>query len=207
MAPKADAPSFHRNVGPIGDALVDILAGMDGELLEIGSGTGQHAAALAARLPMLRWRPSDADPANIESISAWTNEAGAPNLAAPIVLDASAPGWGLPDETRFTAILCVNVVHIAPWSVAEGLFAGAGARLTANGKLILYGPYTHDGAHIAQSNADFDAWLRARNPAWGVRDIADLAALGARAGLVHTHTRALPANNHILVFARAGLYA
>jgi SAM-dependent methyltransferase len=204
---KRDAPAFHRNVEPIRAVLARLLAGRSGELLEIASGTGQHAAALAPSFASFTWRPSDISADNLASIAAWAAESGATNIAAPIFVDAAAPDWGLRNAQdlprEIAVIFSCNMIHIAPWAAAAGLFAGAGARLAPAGLLILYGPFRHDGAHVAQSNERFDAWLKAQDASWGVRDTADLNALAARAGLHLVETIAMPANNHVLAFARA----
>jgi SAM-dependent methyltransferase len=199
---RLDAPAFHRNHEPIWQAIVPWLAGKSGAVLEIGSGTGQHAATYAARTPELTWYPSDISPAHLASIAAWRETSGLPNLRAPQSIDLLSPDWTMQGDTgeALTAILCFNVIHISPWQVAENLFAGAARLLGHDGHLILYGPYKRNGAHSAQSNADFDASLRARNPAWGVRDIADVTALAALNGLTLAGTVEMPANNLVLAF-------
>jgi SAM-dependent methyltransferase len=197
-AMKRHAPAAARNAEPIGDVLERVLPER-GLVLDVASGTGQHAVAFARRLPGLAWQPSDADPEALASIRAWAEEARLPNLRAPIVLDAAAPRW--PIEAA-DAIVCINMVHIAPWAAAEGLFAGAGRLLPAAGVLCTYGPYRFGGAFTAPSNAEFDASLRARDPDWGVRDVVDLEAAARAHGLALVETVARPANNHVLVFRR-----
>ena len=137
-------------------------------------------------MPAITWWPTDLNDNHLRSIAAWRAHARLGNVKAPVRLDASAADWrlaalGLP--STFIAIFCANVIHISPWAVAEGLFAGAGRHLAADGRLFLYGPFKRDGQHNAPSNAAFDESLRRQNPEWGVRDIADLRALGAANGL------------------------
>jgi SAM-dependent methyltransferase len=197
---KLDAPATHRNGGPILDVLRPALA--DGSLvLEIASGTGQHAAFFARSLPHLVWQPSDRDPDNLASIEAWRAEAGAgaPNLRPALALDAEAEAWPI---ARADAVICINMIHIAPWSACQGLVRGAARVLGAGGLLYLYGPYRIGGALPAPSNVAFDASLRARDPAWGVRDLDDVTALAARAGFVREAVVAMPANNHSVLFRR-----
>jgi SAM-dependent methyltransferase len=204
---RLDAAAFHRNHQPIWAVLSRLLAGRSGNVLEAGSGTGQHVLHFAAHTPHLTWWPSDLNDQHLKSIAAWRAHAGQPNVRAPHRIDLSDPDWfaRLREEggpAQLAAIFCANVVHIAPWSVAEGLFAGAGRALEAGGLLMLYGPFKRDGKHTAVSNAVFDTSLREGNPEWGVRDIADLNALAAHAGLSLRESVEMPANNMILVFGR-----
>ncbi|WP_315722595.1 MULTISPECIES: DUF938 domain-containing protein [unclassified Bradyrhizobium] len=205
---RLDAAAFHRNHQPISAVLARLLEGRTGDVLEAGSGTGQHVVHFASQHPDLTWWPSDLNDTHLASIAAWRRHTGLPNIREAQRIDLSQAGWaaafraaGGPE--RLTAIFCANVVHIAPWSVAEGLFAGAGKVLSPDGLLMLYGPFKRDGRHTAVSNAVFDTSLREGNPEWGVRDITDLEALGARNGLALRETVEMPANNMILVFARA----
>ena len=205
---RLDAAAYHRNHQPIWAVLSRLLAGQVGDVLEAGSGTGQHVVHFASHTPDLIWWPSDLNEQHLKSIAAWQAHAGLANIRAPRRIDLSDPGWfatlqqeGGPKE--LAAIFCANVIHIAPWLVAEGLFAGAGRALKPGGLLVLYGPFKRDGKHIAVSNAVFDTSLREGNPDWGVRDIAELNALAARVGLTLRETVAMPANNMILVFAQA----
>lgn len=187
--------------------LVPLLAGRRGDLLEVGSGTGEHAAALAPVLPGLRWWPTDPDPDQRASIDAHAADAMAPNLRPACALDAAAD-WPLGEPgvppTPLAAIFSANVLHISPWAVTEGLLRNAARHLAAEGLLILYGPFALDGRHTGPGNADFDASLRQRNPAWGVRDLTVVAALAAAWGLVLTRSVPMPADNMINLFARAG---
>jgi len=199
---RLDGPAFHRNHEPIWSAVAPYLGTEGGDVLELGSGTGQHATEFAGRTPKLTWWPSDVNPAHLSSIAAWRAHAGLANLRAPQRIDLGDPRWTWSGDGRLTAILCINVLHIAPWAVSQNLFAGAGRLLNAGGWLFLYGPFMRDGVHTAPSNERFDRSLRAENPAWGVRDIRDLAALAQDAGLPLTQSVAMPANNQVLVFTR-----
>ncbi|MEM6439669.1 MAG: DUF938 domain-containing protein [Pseudomonadota bacterium] len=197
---KLVAPSASRNAAAVAQAMARLLADVsDGAVLEIGSGTGQHAVACAAALPRLTWLPSDPDPAHLASIVAWTAEASAPNLAPPLAMDATEPWPETPAPLR--AVYSANVIHIAPWTVAVGIVAGAAARLSPSGKLLFYGPF-YDHGEAGDGNRAFDASLRARDPAWGVRDIRDLAALASGHGFSFLRRLEMPANNLILVFER-----
>jgi SAM-dependent methyltransferase len=146
------------------------------------------------------WRPSDPDPTALASIAAWREEAGLPNLAAALALDAADPStW--PTEP-VDAVVCINMVHISPWAAAEGLMAGAGRLLTPGGRLFLYGPYIEADVPTAPSNLAFDESLKARDPAWGLRDLAEVQALAATSGLVRVERIAMPANNLVVVFEK-----
>lgn len=201
---RLDAPAFHRNCEPIWAAISAFLAGASGDVLEVGSGTGQHAAAFAARTPGLTWWPSDILPSHLASIEAWRLKARLANLRPPQRIDLADPAWSWSAAASGTlgAVLCINTLHISPWRVSQNLFAGAGRLLRPGGRLFVYGPFKRDGAHTAPSNAAFDAALKAENPAWGVRDVADLNRLAEAAGLAPTDIVAMPANNLVLVFAR-----
>jgi SAM-dependent methyltransferase len=204
---RLDAAAFHRNHQPIWAVLSRLLAGRSGDVLEAGSGTGQHVVHFASHGPCLTWWPSDLNEQHLKSVAAWRARAALPNLRAPRRIDLSDPEWfvtlqqdGGPAE--LAAIFCANVIHIAPWAVGEGLFAGAGRALKPGGLLMLYGPFKRDGKHTAVSNAVFDTSLREGNPDWGVRDITELNELATRAGLRLRETIEMPANNMILVFGR-----
>jgi SAM-dependent methyltransferase len=206
-AGRLDAPAFHRNHEPIWSVLAPLLQGTRGDVLEVGSGTGQHAVAFARRLPSIVWWPSDEDETHLRSIAAWRAGAQLANLQAPMRLDLSAPAWWQPllaadRAAGHRAIFCANVLHISPWSVSLGLFAGAANLLAPDGKLVIYGPFMRDHAHTALSNAAFDRNLRAQNATWGIRDLGDLTALAEGLGLRHHATHDMPANNFVLVFSR-----
>jgi SAM-dependent methyltransferase len=204
---RLDAPAFHRNHQPIWDVLQKFLAGKSGDVLEAGSGTGQHVVDFARRTPEITWWPSDFNEAHLKSIAAWRAHAQLPNVRVPLRIDLSDPAWcpemhdgSGPD--KLLAVFCANVIHIAPWSVAEGLFAGTAHYLRADGRLFLYGPFKRDGKHTALSNAVFDTSLRDNNPDWGVRDIAEVSALAESVGLRLIEIAEMPANNLIPVFER-----
>ena len=204
---RLDAPAFHRNHQAIRAILQKFLAGKSGDVVEAGSGTGQHVVDFARHLPGITWWPSDLNEQHLKSIGAWRAHAGLPNIRPPLRIDLSDPTWcaEMHDGSgpgKLLAVFCANVIHIAPWRVAEGLFAGAGRYLQPDGRLFLYGPFKRDGEHTAISNAVFDSSLRDRDPGWGVRDVEDLEKLAAAAGLQLAETAEMPANNLTLVFAR-----
>lgn len=204
---RLDAPAFHRNHEAIWSAISGVLSERTGSVLELGSGTGQHAVAFARRTPRLTWWPSDIYESHLSSIAAWRQHEGLANLRAPQRIDLTDPGWHWMAEGEaggdLAAMLCFNVLHISPWTVAQNLIAGAGRYLRADGRLFLYGPFMCDGKHTAPSNAEFDASLRAQNPGWGVRDVRHLSVLAEDNGLTLSETVPMPANNLVLVFARA----
>ncbi|HKM87719.1 MAG TPA: DUF938 domain-containing protein [Xanthobacteraceae bacterium] len=200
MSAASDPRLYHahvaRNREPILDVLKRVLPS-PALVLEVASGSGQHAAHFAQGLPDLLWQPTDADPRALASIAAHRTAVGAANLLAPLRLDVMSEAW--PVE-RADALVCINMIHITPWAASEGLMAGAGRILRAGGVVYLYGPYRIDGRHTAPSNQDFDAWLRAQNTAWGVRDLADVTALAARHGFALAETVPMPANNLSVIF-------
>jgi SAM-dependent methyltransferase len=205
---RLDAAAFHRNHQPIWAVLQEFLARKTGDVLEAGSGTGQHVVHFSRHSPDIVWWPSDFNEAHLKSIAAWRTYAGLPNIQPPLRIDLSDPQWAQAMQdgggpANLLAVFCANVIHIAPWRVAEGLVAGAGKYLRADGRLFLYGPFKRDGKHTALSNAVFDASLRERDGEWGVRDIADLERLAERAGLVLRDVAEMPANNLIVTFARS----
>jgi SAM-dependent methyltransferase len=190
------AAATERNRVPILEVLRGVLP-QSGLVLEIASGTGQHVAFFAAALPALRWQPSDASVAHLDSIRAWCDAAGVDNVATPVLLDVEREPWPV---TRADAILNINMIHIAPWSAAEALFRGAARVLSSSGVLYLYGPFKRGGRHTAESNQRFDERLRGEDPRWGVRDVDDVAALAAAAGFGLPQVVEMPANNLSVVF-------
>jgi hypothetical protein len=192
------SPAVARNRDPILAVLRRVLPA-SGLVLEIASGSGEHAVHFAAGLPHLTWQPSDHDADALRSIAAYRASASLPNLPAPLVLDAASAHWPI---DRADAVVSINMIHIAPWAAAEGLMAGAQRLLPAGGVLYLYGPFREDGQHTAPSNAAFDASLKARDPSWGVRDRAEVMALAERHGLVFVERVAMPANNLSLIFRK-----
>ena len=205
---RLDAAAFHRNHAPIWAVLQKFLAGKSGDVLEAGSGTGQHVVHFAKHTPDITWWPSDYNERHLASIAAWRNHADLPNIRPPFRIDLSDPAWcpAMQDGSgpaELLAVFCANVIHIAPWRVAEGLFAGATRYLRADGRLYLYGPFKQDGKHTALSNAVFDTSLRDHDPEWGVRDIGDVERLADGVGLALIETVPMPANNMILTFERS----
>ena len=192
------SPSAERNKGPILDVLARVLP-KSGVVLEIASGTGQHVIHFARALPGLAWQPSDPDAGSRESIAARARDERLANVNPPIELDVTRLPWPL---RAADAMVCINMVHIAPWSATLALFEGAKALLPARGILFLYGPYRRFGGHTSESNARFDSDLRARNPQWGVRDLEAVSEAAARAGFALAEIVDMPANNLSLVFER-----
>ena len=207
---RLDAAAYHRNHQPIRAVLERCLAGKSGDVVEAGSGTGQHVVDFARHMPELVWWPSDINEQHLRSIAAWCAHAGLQNIRPALRIDLSDPAWcpAMQDGSgpaNLLAVFCANVIHIAPWRVAEGLFAGAGRYLRTDGRLFLYGPFKRNGEHTSVSNAVFDASLRERDSEWGVRDIAELEKLASRTGLALTEIVEMPANNLILLFERPKL--
>jgi SAM-dependent methyltransferase len=197
--PRMFHPHVERNREPILAVLKRLLPAR-ALVLEMASGSGEHAAFFAKALQGASWLPSDIDPKALASIAAFRAEAAVPNLLAPVRLDATAEVWPV---KRVNAIVCCNMIHIAPWAACQGLIAGAGRVLQPGGILFLYGPFKIDGHHTARSNQEFDAWLRGQNPEWGIRDIGDVRALATEHGLTLAETVPMPANNLSVVFRRA----
>ena len=171
-------------------------------MLEIGSGSGEHAICFAKALRKLVWLPSDPDAASRASIEAWIATEGLANVRAPVAIDVRGGVWGVEDDAPFDAMISLNMVHIAPWEAALGLLAGAGRLLRPNGVLFFYGPFMVGGAHTAASNAAFDADLKRRELRWGVRDVDDLVGEAAPQGLELREVVAMPANNFSLIFVK-----
>lgn len=206
---RLDAPAFHRNHQPIWAVLGKFLAGQTGDVLEAGSGTGQHVVYFAGQNPDITWWPSDLSAAHLKSIAAWRAAAGLPNVRPPQRIDLSDPAWSVAASDgrapgKLLAVFCANVIHISPWRVAEGLVAGAARHLREDGRLFLYGPFKRDGRHTAVSNAVFDTSLRSQDPEWGVRDVGDVTSLAEGVGFRLAETFEMPANNLILMFGRSG---
>ena len=192
------SPAAERNRAPILAELQRLLPA-HGWLLEIASGTGQHAAPCSAGLPGWQWQPSDFEAAALPSIRAWC--AGLDRVAAPLQLDVLQPhGPGVPAQVD--AIFCANMIHIAPWACCAGLMQGAARHLSAPGLLVTYGPYLEEGVPTSPGNLAFDASLRASNPGWGLRRREDVAQVAAQAGLALRERVAMPANNLLLVWGR-----
>lgn len=187
-----------RNKDPI-LAVLEPLLPKQGAVLEIASGTGQHICHFAQALPGIRWQPTEPDAASGESIAMRIRESGLLNVAAPIALDVMEPRWPVADG--YAAILCINMIHISPWAATQALLRGAARHLSAQGKLVLYGPYLEHGKAV-QSNMDFDASLKRRNSEWGLRELEEVTRLAATHGLHRQQVVRMPANNLTVVFAR-----
>ncbi|HEX3674379.1 MAG TPA: DUF938 domain-containing protein [Rhizomicrobium sp.] len=197
---RASSPSAARNREPILDVLQRVLPRM-GRVLEIASGTGEHALFFARAMPGLVWQASDPDEEARASIAAWIAQEGLANVLPPLAIDVRNADWGVVGP--FDAIVAINMIHIAPWEATAGLFAGAARRLCANGIVFLYGPYKRNGAHTAPSNASFDDWLKARDPVSGVRDLEAVRRVGEANGFALRQIVEMPANNLSLVFSPA----
>jgi hypothetical protein len=196
---RRSAPAAQRNREPIAEVLSEWLP-VSGLVLEVASGTGEHAVWFAERFPGLQWQPSDAHPDALASIAAWQQGAGLPNVRPPIVIDASNPaGWPI---ERADAVLNINMAHISPWPASLGLIAGASRILPSGAPLILYGPWLKEDIVTAPSNIAFDADLKARDPEWGLRRVEDFAETAEVEGFQLVETRGMPANNLMLLFAR-----
>jgi SAM-dependent methyltransferase len=196
--PRLYRPHVARNRDPILAVLSRVLPAR-GLVLEVASGSGEHAAYFAQAPPSLSWQPTDPDAEALASIAAHRAAGGAPNLLPPLRLDVTSDRWPL---ERADAVLCSNMIHISPWAACEGLIAGAARILPLGGILYLYGPYKIDGRQTAPSNEAFDLDLRARNPLWGIRDLADVEDLAKRHGLTLAETVPMPANNLSVIFRR-----
>ena len=204
---RLDFPATGRNSQAICDVLSPHFTGKTGDVLEIGSGSGQHALRFAETFPSLTFWPTDIEPRHLASIDAWQTEVGLRNLRPAKSLDVLESHWGLGSkdmapETGLVAIICINVIHISPWALAEQLLQRAVNHLAANGCLYLYGPYKRGGKHTNESNALFDRSLKARDPTWGVRDMEEIESKAAESGLLLRHAIEMPANNFSLLLTR-----
>ena len=195
---RRSAPAALRNRQPIAEVLEEWLPER-GLVLEIASGTGEHAVHFAGRFPALDWQPSDVHPDALASIRTWRAECGLPNMREPLTIDASSPAWPI---EQADAVLSINMVHISPWASALGLLDGVARILPAGAPLILYGPWLKDDVPAAPTNMDFDADLKRRDPAWGLRRVEDFAAAADKRGLRLIETPAMPANNMMLLLRR-----
>ncbi|MBD3896918.1 DUF938 domain-containing protein [Halomonas sp. ML-15] len=188
---RLSSPAAMRNREPILKVLRDWLPAQ-GQVLEVASGSGEHALHFATALPHLSWQPSDPSESARVSIEAWRLEQGPANLLAPLALDVLQRPWPVPE---FNVLMAINLLHISPWAVSEALFAEAGERLPEGGMVYLYGPFKRDGEHTAESNAAFDIDLRRRNPEWGIRELEEVLALAERHALGVVAVEEMPANN------------
>ncbi|MEJ8855259.1 DUF938 domain-containing protein [Variovorax robiniae] len=194
---RLSSPAAERNGQPILDVLRRLLPA-EARVLEIASGTGQHAAFFAAAMPGWQWQPSDGDATSLDSIDAWRTDAA--NVLPPVALDVMAADW--PVQGPFDAVFCANMLHISPWATCAALMQGAARLLKPDGLLVTYGPYLQDGVVTAPGNIAFDASLRDRNPAWGIRRVEDVAREAEAAGFLLNEKVAMPANNLVLAFVR-----
>jgi len=192
------APATLRNRDAILGLLREVLPA-DGLVLEVASGSGEHIAHFASALPGLTFQPSDPSLEALASIAAWTTDQGLPNVLPPLRLDAMADDWPV---DQADAILCINMVHIAPWAATEGLFRNAGRILREGGPLYLYGPFRRPGRELEPGNAAFDASLRERDAEWGLRGLEDVETLAKAAGFGAAEVIEMPANNLSVVFRR-----
>lgn len=202
MSQSSDPRQFRSHVPRNRDPILDVLRLIlppKGLVLEVASGSGEHAAYFAQNLRALDWQPSDPDQEALASATAHRAEASLPNLLPPLHLDVTAAQWPV---DRADAVICCNMIHIAPWAACEGLIAGSARVLPTGGLLYLYGPYKIGGRHTAPTNQAFDERLRAQNPAWGIRDLDDVTALAARFGFALAETVPMPANNLSVIFRR-----
>lgn len=204
---RMDAPAFHRNHTFIVDVLRSELAQTRGHVLEVGSGSGQHSVQYAKAFPNITFWPTDLNLNHVQSIEAWRQFEGLENIGRPAQLDVTDAAWKFGEQDHppenLVAMISLNMIHISPLEVAENLFRGAGEYLAAAGKLFLYGPFKINGVHTAPSNAEFDATLKAQDPAWGVRDIGELEEFAQFNNLVLDRRVPMPANNFILIFSKA----
>jgi SAM-dependent methyltransferase len=203
MSEETDPRLYYAHVARNREPILEVLRRVlppQGLVLEVASGSGEHAAYFAKRLPTLFWQPTDLDPRALASIAAHRTAADAPNLLSPLRLDAMSEQWPV---QHADALVCINMIHITPWATCQGLMTGAERTLRAGGVLYLYGPYQINGRHTAQSNEEFDAWLRTQNAQWGVRDLAEVTALAQRHGFSLAETIPMPANNLSAVFERS----
>lgn len=195
---RRSAPAVARNRDPILSVLQRALPGR-GLVLEIASGTGEHAVHFAAALPHLEWQPTDRTPESLASIDAWAAAAAVPTVRPALHLDVTDHPWPVAEAA---AVVCINMIHIAPPAATDGLLRGAAAVLPAGAPLVLYGPFKVGGFHTADSNMAFEAWLKDQNPEFGVRNLEDVADLAAVAGFAAPETVQMPANNLTVVFRR-----
>jgi hypothetical protein len=191
------SPAAERNKDPILTVLESVLP-ESGTVLEIASGTGQHVCFFADALPGIRWQPTEPDAASRDAIAIRIGVAGLTNVSPPVALDVLEPLWPV---AVYDAVVCINMIHISPWSATHALCRGAARHLGVQGKLVLYGPYLENGKAV-QSNLEFDASLKRRNPAWGLRELEEVTRVASAHGLQRQQIVRMPANNLTLVFSR-----
>jgi cyclopropane fatty-acyl-phospholipid synthase-like methyltransferase len=201
MSARQSSPATARNREPILTVLQRVLP-PDSRVLELASGAGEHAVFFASEMSGVTWQPSDPSAEARESIAAWIEAKQLKNVLAPAALDVCEVAWGVENQAPFDALVAINMIHISPWQATLGLMCGAGRLLRAGGILFTYGPYMRDGRHTAPSNEAFDASLKARDPSWGVRDVADVENAARENGLQLREAVEMPANNLSLVFVK-----
>ena len=201
MNVKQYALATGRNREPIFQVLSEVLP-QSSKVLEIASGTGEHAVYFASKLPSCHWIPSDVNPESRSSITAWKNDSAIDNLSLPLSIDVTQDNWQSGVAKEIDTIVNINMIHIAPWQACLGLMKGAGQILPSSGILYLYGPYKRDGEHTAVSNANFDRSLRERNPQWGVRDLEQVIEAAGNDDLKLQQVIEMPANNLSIIFSR-----
>jgi cyclopropane fatty-acyl-phospholipid synthase-like methyltransferase len=199
MDARQQSPSAARNREPILAELRRVLPA-NAKVLELASGSGEHAVFFARAMPGVSWRPSDPGAEARASIAAWIEAEGLGNVAPPVEIDVTAPDWGVDAQAPFDALVAINMIHISPWEATLGLMAGARRLLRAGGVLFTYGAYKRNGAHTAPSNESFDVWLKQRDERFGVRDLAEVEAAANAQGLTLREIVEMPANNFTLVF-------
>ena len=198
-------PATERNRGPIGDLLKQLLPG-SGAVLELASGSGEHAVCFQQRFPHLHWQASDPDPDHRASINAWIQHQGLSQvMPAALNLDVEHRPWPLPQNLQgaVKAVVCINLLHISPASCTDAVLEESALLLPSGAHLIIYGPFRRNGAHTSASNAAFDQSLRERNHQWGLRELNQVTAIAAKAGFNNENVFSMPANNLTLVFQRA----
>jgi SAM-dependent methyltransferase len=199
---KLFSPSTARNRDPIRYVFLKTMPA-SGKILEIGGGTGEHAAHLAGALPEVQWHTGDPDPTSRGSIAAWIADARLANLSGPHAIDVTAKEWGVEKDAPFDGLVSINMIHIAPFAAAVGLFSGARRLLKPSGKLFLYGPFARKGVHSAPSNAAFDESLKSRDARWGVRDLEhEITPLAQKNSLTLDAVVEMPANNLSVIFRK-----
>jgi len=198
---RRDSPSFHRNIGPITAKLHAILTNRQARVIEIGSGSGQHVARFSSEFPDMSFQPTEYDETALKSIDAWTQ--GAQNVRPALHLDVTSETWLSDTSQRFDILLCFNVIHISPWIVTTSIFDRAGEYMNEECQLLFYGAFKINGQHTSESNAEFDTWLKDKDPGFGIRDIADISKAAAQNGFKLGKSHTMPANNFIQEFVRA----
>ncbi len=198
---RLSSPSNSRNKGPLLEALSTVLP-ISANVLEIASGTGEHAVHMCTAMPGLSWQPSDIAEDALASIEAWRLAAELENIASPLNLDVTIDAWWDRISISPSVMLCSNMIHISPWEAGLGVIKGAGALLPAEGLLIFYGPFCKAGVHTAPSNEEFDRSLKSRDPDWGVRDIEHISEEAQLSGLSLENEIPMPVNNQVLIYRK-----